>query len=205
MIDSWKKGNNVVLAVREDRKDKISTTFFANMYYRLVRMIALPNMPKGGFDVYLVDRKVIRVLNEMDEKNSALTGQILWAGFKTDYIYYTRLERKVGKSRWTVKKKIGLVKNTVFSFSTLPITLISGIGVISFVISIIWAVIEVICKLLGLIQVSGWTMLFIFQLLSFGLIMLTMGILGEYLWRTFDATRNRPAYIVEEEGKRKDD
>lgn len=205
MIDSWKKGNNVVLAVREDRKDKISTTFFANMYYRLVRTIALPNMPKGGFDVYLVDRKVIRVLNEMDEKNSALTGQILWAGFKTDYIYYTRLERKVGKSRWTVKKKIGLVKNTVFSFSTLPITLISGIGVISFVISIIWAAIEVICKLLGLIQVSGWTMLFIFQLLSFGLIMLTMGTLGEYLWRTFDATRNRPAYIVEEEGKRKDD
>lgn len=62
----------------------------------------------------------------------------------------------------------------------------------------IWAIIEIICKILGMIEVSGWTTLFIFNLLSFGVVMLTLGILGEYLWRTFDASRNRPPYIIEE-------
>ena len=69
----------------------------------------------------------------------------------------------------------------------------------SFVGSVIWAVVEVICKLAGLIDVSGWTTLFIFNLFSFGVIMLTMGILGEYIWRTFDASRKRPPYIIEDD------
>jgi dolichol-phosphate mannosyltransferase len=73
------------------------------------------------------------------------------------------------------------------------------VGGVSFIGALIWAVIEIIFKLMGKINVSGWTTLFIFNLFSFGLIMLTLGVLGEYLWRTFDASRNRPPYIVEEE------
>ena len=84
MVDSWKKGNNVVLAVRDGRDESKSQTFFANLYYKLVQKTALPEMPDQGFDVYLIDRKVITVLKNLDEKNSALTGQILWSGFKTD-------------------------------------------------------------------------------------------------------------------------
>lgn len=197
MVESWKKGNNVVLAAREGRQEAKSQTFFANLYYWIVRKTALPNMPKEGFDVYLLDRKVIEVLNRLDEKNSALTGQILWSGFKTDTVYYERLAREIGKSRWTLRKKIKLVMDTLFSFSTLPITLVSTIGVISFVGSLIWALVVLVCKLTGKIVVSGWTTLFIFNLFSFGVIMLTLGILGGYLWRTFDASRNRPPYIVE--------
>ena len=122
----------------------------------------------------------------MDEKNSALTGQILWSGFKTDKIYYTRLAREVGESKWTLRKKIRLVMDTLFSFSSLPIKVVSMIGSFSFLGSLIWAVAVFIFKLLDLIEVSGWTTLFIFNLASFGIIMLTLGILGEYLWRTFD-------------------
>ena len=198
MIDSWKKGNNVVLAVRKDRQESKQQTLFANLYYWLVRKTALPQMPKGGFDVYLLDRKVIEVLMKFDEKNSALTGQILWSGFKTDQIYYTRLQREIGTSRWTLKKKIRLVSDTLFSFSTLPITLVAVIGTLSCIGAIIWAVVVFICKLAGLISVSGWTTLFMFNLFSFGVIMLTLAILGGYLWRTFDASRNRPPYIIEE-------
>lgn len=202
MVNSWKQGNNVVLAVRQDRKESLGQKLFANMYYWLVRKTALPQMPKGGFDVYLLDRKVINVLENLDEKNSALTGQILWSGFKTDTIYYTRLARKIGTSKWTFRKKIRLVMDTLFSFSTLPISLVLGVGVCSFAGAIVWAVIVLICKLTGGIPVSGWTTLFIFNLASFGIIMLTLGVLGEYLWRTFDASRNRPPYIIEEEGER---
>lgn len=199
MIERWKVGNNVVLAVRKDRKEGSGQKIFANTYYWMVRKAALENMPKGGFDVYLLDRKVINVLMSLDERNSALTGQILWSGFKTDIVYYVRLARELGKSRWTLRKKIRLVADTLFSFSTLPITLVTAIGTISFAGSVIWAIIVLACKLSGLINVSGWTTLFIFNLFSFGMIMLTLGILGGYLWRTFDASRNRPTYIIEEE------
>lgn len=199
MVERWEKGYNVVLAVREEREESRSQTMFANLYYALVRKLMLKTMPKGGFDVYLVDRKVIHVLTALDETNSALTGQILWSGFKTDKVYYTRCARTIGKSKWTLRKKIKLVADTLFSFSTLPVKLVTVIGFFSFTGSVIWAVVELICKLAGLINVSGWTTLFIFNLFSFGVIMLTMGILGEYIWRTFDASRRRPPYIIEEE------
>lgn len=198
MIDSWEKGNNVILALRTAREEKKSQTIFANFYYWMVNRFALKNMPKGGFDMYMIDRKVIHVLQAMDEKNSAITGQILWSGFKTGYVYYTRKEREQGASRWTLQKKLRLVTDTLFSFSTIPITLVIFIGLASFAGSILWGFVELILWSRGLIAVQGWTTLFIFNLFSFGVIMLTLGILGNYLWRTFDATRNRPAYIVED-------
>lgn len=201
MVESWKKGNNVVLAVRDGRDESKGQTFFANFYYWLVRKTALPNMPKQGFDVYLLDRKVINVLENLDEKNSALTGQILWSGFKTDKVYYRRLAREIGTSKWTLKKKIRLVMDTLFSFTSLPITIVTGIGTISVVAAAIWAIYVLILKLSGNIVEAGWTSLFIFNLFSFGIIMMTLGILGEYLWRTFDASRNRPPYIIEEENQ----
>ena len=199
MVESRKKGNKVVLAVREGREESKSQTFFANFYYNLVRKMALPTMPKGGFDVYLLDRKVITVLEYLDEKNSALTGQILWSGFKTDIVYYTRLARKIGESKWTLKKKIQLVMDTLFSFTSLPITVVLSVGVGAMCVAIVWALFVLYAKLSGAIAVDGWTTLFIFNLFSFGVIMMTLGVLGEYLWRTFDSSRNRPPYIIEDE------
>ncbi len=199
MVDRWKGGSNVVLAVREGREESKKQTLFANLYYTLVRKSALPSMPKGGFDVYLLDRKVIDVLMALDERNSALTGQILWSGFRTEQVYYTRLAREIGTSRWTLKKKIRLVSDTLYSFSTLPIKIVTAVGILSFVCSLIWALCVVVFRIAGMIEVSGWTTLFVFNLFSFGVMMLTMGIIGEYLWRTFDASRNRPPYIVEDE------
>ena len=199
MVNRWKDGFNVVLAVREGREESRQQTLFANLYYSMTRMTALPSMPKSGFDVYLIDRKVINILMVLDEKDSALTGQILWSGFRTDKVYYTRLARKIGTSKWTLKKKIRLVSDTLFSFSTLPIKMVLLVGTVSFCGSLLWAIIVLISKLVGLINVSGYTTLFIFNLFSFGVVMLTLGILGEYLWRIFDASRNRPPYIIEDE------
>ena len=198
MVQRWEEGYNVVIAAREGRQEGRKQVLFANMYYSLVRKTAFPNMPEQGFDIFLIDRKVIEVISRLDEKNSALTGQILWSGFKTDIVYYERLARQIGESKWTLKKKIRLVSDTLFSFSTLPVTIVSTIGVIAFCGSLIWTLVVLIIKLCGYIDVSGWTSLFIFNLFSFGVIMLTLGILGNYLWRTFDASRNRPPYTIEE-------
>lgn len=198
MYQAWEAGNNVVLAIREARED---TSFFSELYYWLTRKVALPKMPPHGFDVFLVDRKVIRVLENLDEKNSAITGQILWSGFKTAEIYYTRKQRELGKSQWTLKKKIRLVADTLFSFSTLPVAVISGVGFVSCIGSAIWALVLLLTKLIVGIPVEGYTSLVILQLFSFGVIMMTQGILGGYLWRTFDASRHRPVYIIEEENE----
>ncbi|MEG1752429.1 MAG: glycosyltransferase family 2 protein [Christensenella sp.] len=197
MFESWKKGNNVVLAAREGREESFFQKIFANLYYWMVRKLALSQMPKNGFDIFLLDRKVIEVLERMDERNSAITGQILWSGFKTDIIYYVRKSREIGKSKWTLRKKIKLVMDTLYSFSTVPITIVSLIGGVSVVGSLIWALFVLTGKITGNIVVNGWTTLIIFQLFSFGIIMMTLGILGGYLWRTFDASRNRPPYIME--------
>ena len=205
MIESWKAGNNVVLACREGREESKAQTGFANLYYWLVRKTSLPTMPEQGFDVYLLDKKVINVLDQLDEKNSAITGQILWSGFKTGTVYYTRKAREIGTSKWTLKKKIRLVADTLFSFSTVPIRLLEIVGFLSVLIGFVWAIVVIVSKLAGNIPVSGFTTLLLFNIISFGIVMMSMGILGEYLWRTFDASRNRPPYIIEDSNEGKDE
>ena len=130
MYDSWKQGNKVVLAVRRSRDESKVKVFFANMYYALVRKFVNKNMPVGGCDCYLIDRKVIEVLERLDEKNSSLTLQVLWAGFKTDMVYFDRKDREKGESRWTFAKKFKLVLDSMMSFSYVPIRFMSFVGVI---------------------------------------------------------------------------
>jgi len=198
MLESWKQGNKVVLAVREDREEPVSQKLFANLYYWLVRKFALKTMPKTGFDCYLLDRKVIETLKLLDENNSAITLQILWAGFQTEEITYVRKAREVGVSRWTLAKKVKLVVDSLISFSYIPLRFMSVVGVLFAGVGVIWAMALVLCKLLGTIVVEGWTTLIVLNLFSSGLIMLTLGILGEYVWRTLDAARKRPVYIIDE-------
>lgn len=199
MFESWKQGNKVVLAVRKDREEGLAQVAFANMYYGLVNKFVSKKMPKTGFDCYLIDRKVIEALKLLDERNSAITLQILWAGFKTDTVYYTRLARQKGKSKWTLSKKVKLVLDSFVSFSAFPIRFIEYLGVIFAVGGGIWGLLLIVLGLMGIIEVQGWTTLMVVLLFSFGMIMLVLGILGEYIWRILDVAQNRPVYFVEEE------
>lgn len=196
MFDEWKKGSKVVLAVRKEREDK---NLFSSIYYSIIRKFIFKNMPSQGFDIYLIDRKVINVIEALDEKNSALTLQILWCGFKSSQIEYTRKKRLIGKSKWTFRKKIKLVVDSIISFSYVPIRFMSFVGLISFIVSLVWMVYVLIGKIIGNIPIEGFTTLMILMLFSSGLIMLTLGILGEYIWRTLDSSRKRPVYIISEE------
>lgn len=205
MYDSWKKGNKVVLAVREDRDDGKIYQFFANLYYKMMQKLVNPAMPKGGFDCYLLDRKVIEVLKMFDEKNSALTLQVLWVGFKSDKIYFHRKARTVGKSRWTFGKKIKLIIDSLMSFSYAPIRIMSLTGVFFFIVAIL-GIIACICETLFFgVRSVGWASLMSVVLLTSGIIMLMLGILGEYIWRVLDASRNRPPYLIEDIKEPKED
>ena len=198
MYEKWKNGFNVVLAVREDRDEGIIQKIFSNTYYKIMRKIAIKEMPLGGFDCFLIDRKVVEVLKLMDEKNSTLMGQILWSGFKTTQIYYTRLRREKGKSRWTFSKKFKLFSDSILAFSFLPIRFMSLLGFVMSVGTIIYMIYIVYSYFVNGINVEGWTAMMLINLFFFGLMFLSLGIMGEYLWRTLDASRNRPTYIIEE-------
>ncbi len=197
LYESWKRGNKVVLAVRAARDDSAVKKFFANMYYAIVRRCVEKTMPIGGFDCYLLDRQVIEVLQMLDEKNSALTLQILWVGFQSEKIYFHRKDREVGESRWTFSKKFKLVLDSMMSFSYFPIRFMSGIGVIFAIIAFLWIVGVVLERLIVGTPIAGWASLMCLVLFSTGLILLMLGILGEYLWRTLDASRNRPPFLVD--------
>ena len=197
MMKKYEEGNKAVLAVRADREEPITQKAFSNLYAFLMRKLALHNMPKGGFDTFLIDRQIIDLLVKMQEKNTSLMSQILWAGFETATVPYIRKKREIGKSRWTLSKKIKLAYDSLLSFSYFPIKMITSVGFLSFLISLILLVVIIGKKFAGIIDVEGYTSIIMIMLMGFGIIMLSIGVLGEYLWRTYDAARSRPPYIIE--------
>lgn len=198
MYDSWKRGNKVVLAVRSERDEGAVKKFFANLYYVIVRKFINNRMPAGGCDCYLLDRQVIQVLELLDEKNSSLTLQVLWAGFQTDHIYFHRRDREIGKSRWTLGKKVKLVMDSMMSFSYFPIRMMSTVGFLFCVVAVLMALEVIIEKFTIGTPILGWASIMCVLLVSSGLIMLMLGMLGEYIWRALDASRNRPPYLIDE-------
>ncbi len=198
MYESWKKGNKVVLAVRKSRDESPMKIFFANMYYALVRKFVNKKMPVGGCDCYLIDRKVIEVLERLDEKNSSLTLQVLWAGFKTDMVYFDRKDREKGKSRWTLAKKYKLVVDSLISFSYVPIRFMIIVGTLFNVGAVLLFVSVLAEYFVNGTPIVGWASLMCVILCASGLILMMLGILGEYIWRALDAATTRPPFIIDE-------
>jgi len=199
MYNWWEKGYKTVLAVRDNREEGKIQTFFSNTYWKLVKKYALETTPEKGFDCFLIDRKIANMIINTKEKNSPLSGQILWYGFETKKIYYTREKREIGKSQWTFSKKIKLFIDTFIAFSYTPIRIISGIGVIVSLGAFIFAIIIIFNKFYNNIPIQGWASLMVVLLGLSGIQLLTLAIIGEYLWRNFDESRKRPIYVIEKE------
>jgi dolichol-phosphate mannosyltransferase len=197
MYESWKKGNEIVLAARRTRKDNPIYVLFAGMYYKLIRKMVNKNMPMGGCDCYLVGRKAINELIKLNEKNSSLTLQVMWLGFQTDIIYFDRLEREKGKGRWTMAKKVKLVMDSILSFSYAPLRMMMYAGFIFDIFSLIMFIVVLAEYFSVGTPIAGWSSLMSVVLLGFGMMMTMIGIIGEYIWRALDASRNRPPFIID--------
>jgi dolichol-phosphate mannosyltransferase len=194
----WLRGFKVVLAVRGSRVDGVWTNLLSNAFYKLMQTFALPDMPTGGFDIFLIDRQVVDLILSMDEKNSSLVGQILWAGFKRKLVPYNRRARREGESGWTTSKKIKYFTDSILNFSYFPIRLMSVAGILTAISSFLYLVIIVINKLFNNIPITGWSSLIVVVLFIGGIQMLMLGVIGEYLWRTNESTKKRPNYIIDE-------
>ena len=197
MYESWKRGNKVVLAIRRSRDEGAVKKFFAGMYYRIVRKLINKDMPKGGCDCYLVDRQVIEVLEHMDEKNSSLTLQVMWLGFRSEKIYFDRKNREVGESRWTFSKKFKLVVDSMMSFTYVPLRFMEIVGVLFDLCAIVGMILVIHEKLTVGTPMLGYASLMCVLLFSSGLILLMIGIIGEYVWRALEESRNRPPFVID--------
>ncbi len=197
MYESWKRGNKVVLAIRESRDENPVKKFFAGCYYWLVRKTINKDMPQGGCDCYLVDRQVIEVLQRMDEKNSSLTLQVMWVGFKSEKIYFHRKDREVGKSRWTLAKKVKLVIDSMMSFTYFPIRFIATLGLIFSLCSVVGIILVIKEKVTEGTPILGYASIMCVMLFGFGLAFIMLAVLGEYIWRALEESRKRPPFIID--------
>jgi polyisoprenyl-phosphate glycosyltransferase len=197
LYEKYLAGSKVVLAVRQARTDSFWQQLFSRIYHKLMKRFAIKDMPVGGFDCFLADKQVISVLTKVEEKNSSLFAQILWLGFKRSEVYYTRQARNIGVSRWTFAKKLKLAKDSLFAFSYTPIQIIFIIGLIDCILSLTYAAYILGQKVLFGVD-FGWSMLMAIIIFTSGVQMLTLGLIGEYLWRNFDESRKRPLYVLDE-------
>jgi glycosyltransferase involved in cell wall biosynthesis len=195
----WQEGYHIVWGVREGRDDPWSKRVLASLFYRLVRRLALADLPDHGMDCGLFDRKVVDTFRRIRDKNSITFMTIYWMGFRQARIPYHRQSRRFGETKWPVGKRIKAAMDVITAFSFLPVRLSSYLGLTISIVALIGAVIVLFNKLVLGIGEWGWPSLMVTVLLLGGIQMLTLGIIGEYLWRISNEVRDRPQYIVMEE------
>lgn len=198
MFRKAKDGNDIVWANRADTKNSFFERQFSKLYSRLMRNYVNRKYPSKGFDVVMFNNKVKEAVNKNIENNSSVFLQILNMGFKQDFIEYQKLPRQAGKSKWTFAKKIKLLIDSFVAFSYAPIRLVSMIGILFFIGGILWTSYIVFRKLVFNDLAAGWPALISILMIGFGITNISLGIIAEYLWRTLDASRKRPVFIIDE-------
>ncbi len=198
MFRKAKDGNDIVWANRADTKNSFFERQFSKLYSRLMRNYVNRKYPSKGFDVVMFNNKVKEAVNKNIENNSSVFLQILNMGFKQDFIEYQKLPRQAGKSKWTIAKKIKLLIDSFVAFSYAPIRLVSMIGILFFIGGILWTSYIVFRKLVFNDLAAGWPALISILMIGFGITNISLGIIAEYLWRTLDASRKRPVFIIDE-------
>ena len=187
---------DVVVGCRENRQDPLLSRASSNLFWELYRRFVIPEIPKNGVDVFGCNKVFREHLISLGENNTSLIGLIYWLGFKRCEVAYVRRLRPHGKSAWTLKKKINYLLDSIFSFSDLPIKLLSLFGLFGVIISLVLGVGILSAKFFGNITVPGYaatalTVIFFGALNSLGL-----GIVGMYAWRAFENTKNRPLAVT---------
>ena len=198
MIKLWENGNEVIYGKRKTRdgesKFKLLT---AKMFYKTLNALSDVEIPKDTGDFRLVDRKVVDVINSLPEHNKFLRGLFSWVGFEQKAFEYERKERFAGKTKYPLKKMLRLASDGIIGFSTKPLKLVGGLGMLSIFVSfviLIYAVLSYFLKWNNL--TPGWTSIMITVTFLSGVILLSLWMIGEYISRIYDESKNRPQYII---------
>jgi len=193
------KNAEVVLAEREIRETSIGNRLFSKMYNLLVKKLAFPDYPPNGVDIVFLNKIVISSMQRVSEKNTSFYGVLFTLGFEKKFVPYKQLPRKIGASKWTLRKKLKLLADTFISFTVLPLRVVTYTGVTLFTGGFLYGVFLLINTLLNGVVMPGYATLAIILSMGFGMNFLFLGIISEYLWRMFDQIRPRPRYVIREE------
>ena len=195
-IACYKAGSEVVYGVRNDRSsDGFMKKTTASLYYKLMQGLGSNVLPNHA-DYRLVSNKVLTALEDYKEVNLFLRGLIPAMGFPSDIVYFDVKEREAGSSKYTFKKMLTLAMDGITSFSTRPLHLIGLIGCIVVFLSFIMCIIAVIDWALGR-NVPGYTTLLIVTLIMSGVLLLSLGVIGEYIGKIYMEAKHRPHYIID--------
>lgn len=187
---------DIVLANRVSREDPFVSRMASQLFWRAYRLIVLPDVPEGGIDIFACTRKVCDVLVAMDETNTSLVGLLFWVGFSRKLVPYQRRARQHGKSAWSFARKWRYMMDSVFAFSDLPIRIITAIGTMGVVVSATISAVVFGAWILGDIRVPGYTPIVLAIFFIGMLLLLSVGIVGGYVFRTYENTKGRPPFII---------
>ena len=199
MLKLWEDGNEVIYGKRKSREGESAFKLFtAKMFYKTLNALSDVEIPKDTGDFRLVDRKVVDTINSLPEHNKFLRGLFSWVGYKQKAFEYERKERFAGETKYPLKKMFKLASDGIISFSTKPLKMVGGLGIMSIIISIILLIYALISYAFKLNNLSaGWTSMMVTITFFAGVQLLSIWIMSEYIGRIYDETKQRPQYIID--------
>ena len=199
MLKYWENGYDVIYGKRKKREgESVFKLLTAKVFYETLNKLSDVEIPKDTGDFRLVDKKVVDVINNLPEHNKFLRGLFSWVGFKQYAYEYERKERVAGKTKYPLKKMIKLAKDGIFSFSTKPLKIVGGLGIISVIISIVILVYAILSYAYNWNNLTaGWTSMMCTVTFLGGVILISLWMIGEYIGRIYEETKQRPQYIIE--------
>ena len=186
---------DIAVGRREARADPAVTSLASRVFWGVYRRTINPAIPRGGVDVFACTREVAGELLRLDEAHSSFVGLLYWVGFRRVEVPYERAPRSVGKSGWTFHKRVRYLLDSVFSFTDIPISVLSTVGMLGGLLTTIAAVIVFVGWATGHIDNPGYTPLMLVLLFSTFTLLSGLGIVGSYVWRTFENSKARPGAI----------
>ena len=196
-VEELGRGHMTVLGERARRDDPWQKTLPSLLFNYFMSRFVLSNFPVRGGDVFLIDRDIIDAVLRCEEKNVNIFVLMLSLCTDVGIVEYHRQERAAGQSKWNLRKLAKLAFDSVITVGYLPLKAILYLGLGTFLLSILIIVYLLIAHWFGLISVAGWTSVLVLIAVFGGLNMIAIAIVGEYLWRNFDQTRQRPMFIIE--------
>jgi glycosyltransferase involved in cell wall biosynthesis len=187
---------DVAVGRRTGRADPLGSRMSSALFWGFYRRHIQREIPTGGVDVFGCTRAVRDHLLRLCENNSSLVGLLFWVGFRRVEVEYPRQERRAGRSGWTFRKKMRYLMDSIFSFSDLPIRVLLSFGVLGLSLSALLAVVVAVAKIEGSIPVPGYAATVLVVIFFGALNCFGLGVIGGYVWRTFENTKGRPNYIV---------
>lgn len=187
---------DIVFGTRESRQDPWATKLFATIFWSLYRRFVQADMPVGGVDVFALNRKLLSRLTSFNEANTSLLGLLFWMGGRRAFVPYVRQERQHGKSAWTFSKKFNYLLDSVFAFTDAPIRALLTLGGFGMAVSMLLGVFVLVAKLGNLVAVPGYAGTMLAIVFFGGLNALGLGLVGNYAWRAYENTKQRPLSIA---------